>query len=171
MAAYRPMSMPAAIPESETAAEASPGPYIHATALAIGEAGLLIRGRSGSGKSRLALDLLAEASRRGLFVRLVGDDRVAIAAHGGRLVARGHPAIPGQIENRGEGIIELGHEPATVIRLVVDLGAGTGAPARLPLARPRVSVCEIELPQLRLEAPGPRQAGIVLDYLLRMGDA
>jgi serine kinase of HPr protein (carbohydrate metabolism regulator) len=164
------MSTPAAAAESEAKA-ASPGNYIHATALAIGEAGVLIRGRSGSGKSRMALELLAEASRRGLFAGLVGDDRVAIAAHGGRLIARGHPAIAGQIESRGEGIVELSHEPAVVIRLVVDLGAKpSAAPVRLPPKKAKVSLCEVELPQLLLEASAPQQAGILLDYLLRMGD-
>ncbi|MEA2839909.1 MAG: hypothetical protein QOF41_1239 [Methylobacteriaceae bacterium] len=163
------MSMPAAAADSEPAS-ASPGTYIHATALAIGEAGLLIRGRSGSGKSRLTLELLEEAGRRGLFARLVGDDRVAIARRGGRLIARGHPRIAGQIESRGDGILELAHEEAVVIRLVVDLGGeSTAAPIRLP-ADSRISLCDIDLPQLSLTAPRPEQAGIVLNYLLRMGD-
>ena len=49
--------------------------YIHATVVLVGEAGVLIRGASGSGKSALALALMSEAGRRGLFARLVGDDR------------------------------------------------------------------------------------------------
>jgi serine kinase of HPr protein (carbohydrate metabolism regulator) len=152
-------------------AAASPGTYIHATALAVGEVGLMIRGRSGAGKSRLALELIAEANRRGLFARLVGDDRVAIAARGGRLIARGHPRIAGRIESRGEGILELGHEDAIVVRLVVDLGSGLGAGvARLPPANAKTYLCDIELPQLALDASRPQPAGIALNYLLRMGD-
>jgi hypothetical protein len=148
-----------------------PGTYIHATALAIGEAGILIRGPSGSGKSRLALELIAEASRRGLFARLVGDDRVALAARGGRLVARGHPTIAGQIESRGEGILELGHEQAIVIRLLLDLAGEAGAaPLRLPAAPSKTSLCAVDLPLLCLEGPGSQQAAIVIGHLLRMGN-
>jgi HPr kinase/phosphorylase len=146
-----------------------PGPYIHATALAIGEAGILIRGPSGAGKSRLALDLIAEARRRGLFGRLVGDDRIAIASRGGRLIARGHPTIAGQIESRGEGILDLNCEPAVVIRLVVDLGEGA-APERLPGARTAVSLHGIALPRLCLEGPGQGRGDAVIEHLLRMGN-
>jgi serine kinase of HPr protein (carbohydrate metabolism regulator) len=147
---------------------ANPGPYIHATAVAIGEAGILIRGPSGAGKSRLALELIAEARRRGLFCRLVGDDRVTIAPHGGRLVAIGHPAIAGQIESRGEGILDFSYERAVVIRLVVDLGED--APERLPPARATTSLHGILLPQLCAAGPGRQQAESVIEHLLRMGN-
>jgi serine kinase of HPr protein (carbohydrate metabolism regulator) len=147
---------------------ANPGPYIHATALAVGEAGVLIRGPSGTGKSRLALELIAEARRRGLFGQLVGDDRVAIAPHGGRLVATGHPTIAGQIESRGEGILDFSYERAVVIRLVVDLGEE--APERLPSARATTSLCGVPLPQLCLGGPGPQRADAVIEHLLRMGN-
>jgi serine kinase of HPr protein (carbohydrate metabolism regulator) len=147
---------------------ANPGPYIHATAVAIGEAGILIRGPSGAGKSRLALELVAEARRRGLFGRLVGDDRVTIAAHGGRLVAIGHPAIAGQIESRGEGILNLSYERAVVIRLVIDLGED--AAARLPPARATTSLHGLALAQFCLGGPGPQRAEAVIEHLLRMGN-
>jgi hypothetical protein len=163
------MSMPAALDEIEAAA-AEPGTYIHATALAIGEAGVLIRGRSGSGKSRLALELIAEAGRHGLFARLVGDDRVAVAPRGGRLVARPHPIIAGQIESRGEGILAIDCEAAIVVRLVVDLCEPPGlSPTRLPGAEATGTyLCEVELPRLCLDGSGPPRAGIVVDHLLRM---
>ena len=147
-----------------------PGTYVHATALIIGEAGILIRGPSGSGKSRLALELLAEAKRRGVFARLVGDDRVGVLARGGRLLVRGHPQIAGQIESRGEGILQLGCESAALVRLIVDVG-GTPAtvPARMPqLQTARTCLGGIDLPRLALDGPEPHHAGIVLDYLWRM---
>jgi serine kinase of HPr protein (carbohydrate metabolism regulator) len=149
---------------------AQSGTYIHATAVALGEVGILIRGPSGSGKSRLALELIAQASRRSLFARLVGDDRVAIAACGGRLVARGHPAIAGQIESRGEGILALRHEPSTVIRLVIDLAGEAAAPPRLPQVDAKTSLCAVDLQHLSLNGPAAQRAGIILDHLLRMGN-
>jgi HPr kinase/phosphorylase len=164
------MNVPAAVLQGEEA-DAEPGTYIHATALAIGETGILIRGPSGSGKSRLALELLAEAGRRGWFARLVGDDRVAVTSRGGRLIARPHPAIAGRIESRGEGVLAHRHEPAMVIRLIIDVGATpAAAPVRLPERDAKVSLRQIKLPLLSLEGPGPSQAGIVMDYLLRIGN-
>ena len=67
--------------------------YLHASVVVIGEAGVLISGPSGSGKSSLALALIAAAEGAGFFARLVGDDRIAIACKGTRLIARGHPLI------------------------------------------------------------------------------
>ncbi|MFL5080923.1 MAG: HPr kinase/phosphorylase, partial [Microvirga sp.] len=105
---------------------------VHATCVVIGEAGILIRGLSGTGKSSLALQLLTDAARAGRFGRLVGDDRVEIAALNGRLVARPVEPIEGRLEVRGVGIVGLAHEPAAVVRLVVDCAAE--ALVRLPEA-------------------------------------
>jgi HPr kinase/phosphorylase len=95
--------------------------HVHATAVVIGEAGVLIRGPSGAGKSSLALRLLAEAGQRGRFARLVGDDRVALSEANGALLARPHPVIAGQIERRTLPIATLPFESGCVLRLVVDL--------------------------------------------------
>jgi HPr kinase/phosphorylase len=120
---------------------------IHATCVVIGEAGILIRGLSGSGKSSLALQLLTDAARAGRFSRLVGDDRVEIAALNGRLVARPVKPIEGRLEVRGVGIVGLAHEPAAVVRLVVDCAAE--APARMPEGADAVAiVAGIALPRL-----------------------
>lgn len=94
---------------------------LHGTALVVGEAGVLIRGASGAGKTTLALQLVHAAARRGLFARLVGDDRIALAAVGARLIMRPHPAIAGLVERRWQGIEPFPHEPAAVLALVVDL--------------------------------------------------
>jgi hypothetical protein len=101
---------------------------LHASALAIKEAGVLIRGASGSGKSRLALALITAARARGAFSRLIGDDRIKLENCSGRLIARGHSHILGQIEQRGVGILRLPFLPAAVIRLVVDLAPADQAP-------------------------------------------
>ena len=107
-------------------AETGPGveagtPYLHASAIVCGETGILIRGASGSGKSTLALRLLEQAVAGGSFARLVGDDRVSLDRHGGRLVAKGHPAIAGLIEVRRQGLVRRAFEPRCVVRIVIDL--------------------------------------------------
>lgn len=95
---------------------------LHATCVVVGDAGVLIRGPSGAGKSTLARRIVEEATRRGLFARLVSDDRVFVRVHDGRAVARTHPAIAGALEMRGRGLLHGAHESAAVLRLVVDCG-------------------------------------------------
>lgn len=94
---------------------------LHATCLIIGEAGVLIQGRSGAGKSALARALIGAARQKGLFARLVGDDRISVESVGGRVIARGHPAVAGLIEARGLGVLPSPAEAACVVRLAVDL--------------------------------------------------
>ena len=123
---------------------------IHATAVIIGEAGVLIRGPSGAGKSALALALIAAAARAGRFARLVGDDRVRLSVSHGRLIARGHPAVAGRIERRGQGVEATAHEGAAVVRLVVDLIAAAVS-ARLPAEEElRQDILGLEIPRMTL---------------------
>ncbi len=127
---------------------------IHANALLIGAAGVLLRGPSGSGKSSFTRDLIDLAGGKRLFAALIGDDRVELANRHGRLVARPHPAIAGVIEERGIGILPAPFEPAGVIRCVVDL-AETGAPApqRYPLDETaETKLCGVTLPRVRIDA-------------------
>jgi serine kinase of HPr protein (carbohydrate metabolism regulator) len=102
----------------------------HATAVLWGTRAILLRGASGSGKSRLALELLAEARRLGVFAALIGDDRLRLEAAAGRLLAHAVPELDGLIEARGLGIVAIPHEAAAVVGLVVDLVRE--CPERLP---------------------------------------
>jgi serine kinase of HPr protein (carbohydrate metabolism regulator) len=104
--------------------------FIHGNALVLGETGLLILGPSGAGKSTLTLSLLARTAAHGDFARLVGDDRISVAACNGRIIARPHPAIEGLIETRGLGIQRCPFEPACIVTAVVEIVET--APARLP---------------------------------------
>ena len=120
---------------------------LHAGSILLGEAGVLIRGPSGSGKSILALRLVETRVARGGFAAIVADDRVLVSRRSGRLVARPHPAIAGLIEHRGLGIRTVAHEAAAVLRLVIDL-APSGGP-RLPAKDERVTrLLGVELPRL-----------------------
>jgi serine kinase of HPr protein (carbohydrate metabolism regulator) len=109
---------------------------------------VLIRGASGSGKSRLALGLIQAAERGDLrFARLVADDRAHVEARHGRLLVRPAPALAGMIEVRGLGIRRLPYEPLARVGLLVDLG---GADAeRMPEALGAQAEIEgISLPRL-----------------------
>jgi HPr kinase/phosphorylase len=144
------------------------GPHtatVHASAVLAGPRAILIRGPAGAGKSRLALGLI-QAAECGLvpFARLVGDDRIELAASHGRLLARAPPALAGLIEVRGLGIRRLEHEPVAVIGLVVDLAAPEAE--RLPGTAGRdVAVAGITLPRLAF-GPGSDPMPAVLARLL-----
>ena len=94
---------------------------LHATAVIHGDSGVLILGPSGSGKSALALALMARASDAGLFGALIGDDRIYVRKAQGRLVATGAAKMAGMIERRMAGLIAVRHEPAAIVRLAVEL--------------------------------------------------
>jgi HPr kinase/phosphorylase len=108
------------------------GQNIHATAVVVGEAGILIRGRSGCGKSALALALIELARERGLFGRLIGDDRVIVERCGDRALLSGAPQVASLIERRGYGLESQAFERTAVARLVVDLLDDGAKAARMP---------------------------------------
>ncbi len=94
---------------------------MHATALVLGDSGVLITGPSGSGKTRLALALIDRFVLQQRFARLVGDDQLFVAARGGRLVASCPGTIAGLAEVRGVGPRPLPTLASAVIDLVVRL--------------------------------------------------
>jgi len=130
---------------------------IHATAVVVGEQGVLVRGPSGAGKSALALALIACARENAIFAALVADDRVFLRVSAGRLLARGAPGFEGLIERRFQGIVGLPHEPGAIARLIVELaGRGQTAP-RMPEEGDEASeVLGVRLPRVTLDpAHGP----------------
>lgn len=140
---------------------------VHATCIVLHEAGVLIRGESGAGKTSLALLLLDHAARMGFHGALVGDDRLRLTLRNGRIVARPHPDLAGLVEIRGHGIRRLGCLlDAAVVLLVVDLVAQR---PRLPEEAPGDTVIiGVRLPRLVVdEALIGRGLGVrlVLDAL------
>lgn len=106
-------------------------PSVHASAVRVGDRAVLIRGPSGSGKSRLAFNLIL-AGRAGQLppAVLVGDDRVHLDTVGGQLWVRPAPELAGLIEVRGLGIRRCDFANEAVVGLVADLAAGDAE--RLP---------------------------------------
>lgn len=94
---------------------------IHGAGLMIDGIGIVLRGKSGTGKSLLALDLLDWAAGKGLDAFLVADDRLDITERDGGLLMQAPSAIAGKIELRGRGIIERPHIAVAPVHLIVDL--------------------------------------------------
>jgi len=121
---------------------------IHATAVMTGERGILIRGPSGSGKSRLALDLIL-AGQAGQIppALLVGDDRVRLTVNGASLIVVGVPELAGKIEIRGLGIRSIGFAEQAPVAVVVDLDAADAERLPPPQAL-KTTVSGLEIPRI-----------------------
>ncbi len=100
------------------------GASVHASAVKVGHRAVLIRGASGTGKSRLAFDLIL-AGRAGQIppAVLVGDDRVHLRASQGQLMVQPARELAGLIEIRGLGIRRCDFVEDAIVGLVVDLAA------------------------------------------------
>jgi serine kinase of HPr protein (carbohydrate metabolism regulator) len=117
-----------------------------------GESGVLIVGPSGSGKSSLALALMAHARATASFSALVGDDRIFVSQANGRLIARGAADMAGVIERRTAGLITVRYEPAVVVRLAVELCERERRWPRMPDDDRTLIVGEVTLPRLALDS-------------------
>ena len=129
---------------------------IHASCVAIGGCAVLLAGRSGVGKSDLALRLID----RGAV--LVSDDYTQLLRREGRLRA-GPPAhIAGRIEVRGIGIVAMPHVADVEVALLIDLEAPV---IRMPERATR-RLAGVEVPVAVLAALEP-SAPLKVELLLR----
>jgi HPr kinase/phosphorylase len=134
---------------TDTALEAETS--VHGTAVIYGESGILILGPSASGKSALALALMARAGAAGAFGALVGDDRIFVRKAHGRLIARGATSMGGVVERRGVGLFAVRHEPSAVVRLAVELSGHGKRWPRMP-DEDILAVDELSVPRLALDS-------------------
>lgn len=130
----------------------------HATTVALGDRGALILGPSGSGKSGLALQLMA------LGARLVADDRTILTVVAGGLIATCPPALRGRIEARGIGILNAEPVESAAITLAINLGE-SGA-ERLPPQR-SIVIEGVTIPLVRGSGSAHFPAAVI--QLLRAG--
>lgn len=88
---------------------------LHASAVALNDRGCLILGPSGSGKSSLALRLVA------LGATLVADDRVCLTAEGETVVLSAPEGLPPAIEARQVGLLNAPLGRPARLELVIDM--------------------------------------------------
>jgi serine kinase of HPr protein (carbohydrate metabolism regulator) len=128
---------------------------VHASAVLVGTRAVLIRGPSGSGKSRLAFELVL-AGRAGQVppAILVGDDRVHLDTSGGKLIVRSVTELAGLIEIRGLGVRRIEHVDEAPVGLVVDLGAADAQ--RMPAAEAlTIRINGVEIPRIPVDLRYP----------------
>ena len=117
---------------------------VHGTCVCIGEAGVLLLGPSGSGKSDLALRLIDGGAH------LVADDQVQIEAASGALLASPPPNLPRALEVRGLGLVRVPMAPRVLLALAIDLDPN-GVMERLPEPE-RWHAAGLTLPLVRMSA-------------------
>lgn len=128
---------------------------VHATALILGDRGILIQGESGAGKSTLALALIRRSGLAGRFGRLVCDDQIELVARGGRLVAKAPATIAGLVEVYGLSPTSIDCEPRGVIDLVIRLIRPDQAPRFQENGQVDIEGCRLpvfDLPARNVEA-------------------
>jgi serine kinase of HPr protein (carbohydrate metabolism regulator) len=119
---------------------------IHASCVAVKGRAVLIEGRSGEGKSDLALRLID----RGAI--LVSDDQTICQRQNGALHACPPSNIAGQIEVRGLGIVQMPHLDRAPVDLLIAI---QDAPPRFPEEKQTRRIAGIDVPILPLAALEP----------------
>jgi serine kinase of HPr protein (carbohydrate metabolism regulator) len=128
----------------------------HASAVVLGDRGIVIAGEAGSGKTQLALALICHARSSGLFARLVADDQIFLSAHNGRLVCTAPATITGLVEARGVGPRPVAYEMKAPVDILVRL-VERGAAQRFPEAEME-ALAGCDTPLLKLAAEDGRAA-------------
>lgn len=115
---------------------------LHVSCVAIGGQAVLIEGRSGAGKSDLALRLIDRGAQ------LVSDDYTLVIRDGSRLVAAPPANIAGRIEVRGIGIMPLPHIERVPVALLVELSDDV---ERMPPDMPTRTIAGVRIPVVAVE--------------------
>ncbi len=124
------------------------------------DAGILLLGESGAGKSDVALRMIE------LGALLVSDDRTELFVHNGALVARPPASLAGLLEIFGMGIMRMQYTASADIGLAVALQHGK--PERLPRRETFQPPRELHLPSvilpplIRLDATEPSAVAKIL---------
>jgi serine kinase of HPr protein (carbohydrate metabolism regulator) len=131
---------------------------LHVSCVAKDGRAVLISGRSGSGKSDLALRLID----RGAV--LVSDDYTMVRRVSGQLLARAPDNIEGKIEVRGVGVLEFDTVSDVPVCLFVDLERDV---ERLPPEGEIIRIAGVDVPVIAanaLEASAPVKVEAALGH-------
>ncbi len=130
---------------------------IHASCVSIDGVAVLIEGRSGTGKSDLALRLIDRGAT------LVSDDYTMLIRKDRLLLARPPANLAGRMEIRGIGIIEMPHVEDVAVGLLVAI---VETPPRMPSAGRLRRIAGVELREIALPSLEP-SAAIKVEIALR----
>ena len=132
---------------------------LHASCVAIGEHAVLIEGRSGAGKSDLALRLIDRGAA------LVSDDYTVLMRSARKLLATPPATIAGKIEVRGLGIVDMPYRDRVAVVLLVEL---VDEVERMPPEPQTRLIAGIDVPVVTInghDASGPIKVELALKRL------
>ena len=109
-----------------------------ATSVKLGDQAILIQGKSGTGKSMLAMRLITQHG-----ALLISDDVTGIQSKDGVLYAETIPEIVGRLEVRGVGIIQLPCVSHVPVACVIELDQSKSE--RMPKDK-SITINDIQIP-------------------------
>lgn len=130
---------------------------LHCSTVSIAGRAVMIEGRSGSGKSDLALRLIDRGAK------LVSDDYTVARRRGQLLLASPPQTIAGKIEVRGLGVIEMEHLADQAVALMVRLFDDVD---RMPLDPDVRVIAGISVPVMKI-APMESSAPIKVELAMQ----
>jgi HPr kinase/phosphorylase len=142
---------------------------IHGNCVALNGQCVLIRGKSGSGKSDLTLQLIDSAGY-GLgdhVIRgtLVADDQVILTRVGDHIITNPPDILAGKLEIRGQGIVDLRWVGNLKLALIVDLTAKSKI-SRMPVSNDLTTeLLGLYFPRIYLDATHASAAARVRSFL------
>lgn len=132
---------------------------LHASCVAIGEHAVLIEGRSGAGKSDLALRLIDRGAA------LVSDDYTVLMRSARKLLATPPATIAGKIEVRGLGIVAMPYRDRVAVSLLIEL---VDEVERMPPEPQTRRIAGVDVPVVAMnghDASGPIKVELALKRL------
>lgn len=119
---------------------------MHATLIVLNGKGILLTGKSGSGKSDLALRLIENKG-----AELVADDAVELGTRDGNLIGKAPENLAGLLEVRGVGIVNYPYKKEATVDLIAVLSENSEKLERLPLLQKEV-ILGLEINKIDLYA-------------------
>ena len=105
----------------------------HATLVILNGKGVLLSGRSGSGKSDLALRLIENKG-----AELVADDVVELNVRNGKLIGNAPDNLAGLLEVRGVGVVNYPYKKENTVDMFVALQNNSENVERMPIMQEEV---------------------------------
>ena len=145
---------------------------VHASCVAFGNRAVVIRGKPGSGKSDLVLQLI-DAQGYGLGAKLlraklVADDQVVLLRDKDLVFVRPPQILSGKLEMRGRGIVTVSHRKKAKLCLVIDLKPQVEI-TRMP--RPEdmiIDILGVQFPLYCVDPTAPSAAARIRSFLSEM---
>ena len=134
---------------------------VHGACVSINGRAVLIEGRSGDGRTDLALRLIDRGAT------LVADAQVICQRHDGGLLASPPGHVAGRIEIRGIGSVEMPHADRVPVDLLIAISDSPGSFAE---ETPRRRIAGVEVPVVpiaALEPSAPIKVELALGRLKR----